>query len=161
MMAAEQLLSVSPAQGVLAGASTDDDGIIEAQMYSWPNDGGVSMDSDGSFGFSSNTSYVGAVTFQFVGVVGGMFGDDTSAPATVTIDQISLPNPGPQSTYDGATVTLPLPMTDSAGGSVTYSASNLPPGLSPKTSVSAKVFASRARPKPGRTFHGQPVRAAM
>ncbi len=137
MMASDQILNVSAANGVLGGAATDDYGDIEAQLYAAPVNGAVSLNLDGSFGYGCNTGYAGAVTFQFVGVVGGMFGNDTSAPATVTINEISLPNPGSQSSYDGAAVGLPLTASDSASNSVSYSATNLPPGLSidPTTGV--------------------------
>ena len=43
---------------------------------------------------------------------------------------VTLTNPGAQTNVDGDNVTLSLSATDSAGNAVTYTAANLPPGLS-------------------------------
>jgi hypothetical protein len=54
----------------------------------------------------------------------------SSQSFTWTVNAVSLQNPGDQSNLDGDSVSLQLTASDANNATLTYSASNLPPGLS-------------------------------
>src|SRR6185312_12221720 len=54
----------------------------------------------------------------------------SSQSFTWTVNYVSLQNPGDQSNLDGDVVSLPLTASDASNGTLSYSATGLPPGLS-------------------------------
>ncbi len=70
----------------------------------------------------------------------------TSASGSTTVydfGTVSVTNPGPQSSTEGSSVSLTISASDSSSGTLTYAASNLPPGLaiSPSTGAIAGTVA--------------------
>jgi RHS repeat-associated protein len=71
-----------------------------------------------------------------------------NVPFTWTVSEttVSLTNPGSQSNHDGATVSLPLTSSDSLGNALSFTATNLPSGLTINSSTGtiSGVIASNA-----------------
>ena len=64
----------------------------------------------------------------------------TSALGSTTVydfGTVSVTNPGPQSSTEGSSVSLTISASDSSSGTLTYAASNLPPGLAINPSTGA------------------------
>lgn len=75
---------------------------------------------------------------------GATLGTSTQKVIFTVANPVSLTNPGNQSSYDGDSVRLTLSATDALGNALTYSASNLPSGLSLVSGIIVGTVASTA-----------------
>jgi VCBS repeat-containing protein len=107
-----QPLPIAP-PGVLEGATDVDGDALTAMLQSGPEHGGLELNSDGSFIYTSEAGFVGTDTFTFT----ASDGTTESAPATVTIQVVPLPNNAPvasddeesYTTTEGTPLTVPAP----------------------------------------------------
>lgn len=81
----------------------------------------------GPFLYTPNTGYMGTDFFRFE-VSDGV--DTAWGNAIITMEAPQVTNPGPQTDYEGAAVSLPIEAVDANGDDLTYAATGLPPGLS-------------------------------
>ncbi|MFF4257259.1 putative Ig domain-containing protein [Streptomyces sp. NPDC001663] len=86
---------------------------------------------------SCSTSYFCTATTGYDGPTGWGTPNGTTAftSGTSTGNTVTVTNPGSQSTTTGSSVSLQISATDSAGATLTYSASGLPTGLSISSST--------------------------
>ncbi|WP_425555928.1 putative Ig domain-containing protein [Kitasatospora nipponensis] len=115
----------------LAGAPTAGD---RAAQYPYNHTGSFNDVTSGSNG-SCSVSYFCNAGAGYDGPTGWGTPNGTSgfAAGTTSSETVTVTNPGSQSTKGGSAVSLQISATDSAGKSLTYSASGLPAGLSIST----------------------------
>lgn len=127
-----QTLSVG-APGVLSGSTDQDGDTMSASLFMQAMHGTVALSSDGSFTYTANAGYIGIDNFMFNvsdGLASGGMGSVTinvtqgaAAPPVVT-------KPANQTSLEHANISLAITATDPANSMLTYSASELPSGLS-------------------------------
>jgi VCBS repeat-containing protein len=81
---ANTTLSVSSQNGVLANDS-DDDGPIEARLVSGPNNGTLTLNSDGSFEYTPDVGFTGTASFSYAAVDG----ENLVSPSAFVTIQVS------------------------------------------------------------------------
>ena len=82
----DEIITISASQGVLANDTDIEGGSLTAELVAQPEQGVVSMNSDGSFEFSPRLGFTGVTTFAYR----TSDGDATSEPTEVTIAINSL-----------------------------------------------------------------------
>ncbi len=131
-------LSIDPNSGLIAGtisAGAADDGPFDTTVTA--TDGTYSAQQ--SFNWDVSTPPAA----QDIGDAGDNGSDGTAAPT----GPVAVTNPGTQVSTDGDTLSLQVQASDSSGGTLTYSATGLPAGLSidPNTGlISGTVSAGTA-----------------
>ncbi|MEU6254945.1 putative Ig domain-containing protein [Streptomyces sp. NPDC047043] len=121
--------------GVYALAGTPGSGDYPAK-YPYSHTSNLYDVTSGSNG-SCSTSYFCTATAGYDGPTGWGTPNGTTAftSGTSTGNTVTVTNPGSQSTTTGSSVSLQISATDSAGATLTYSASGLPTGLSISSST--------------------------
>jgi hypothetical protein len=121
--------------GVYALAGTPGAGDYPAK-YPYGHTGNLYDVTSGNNG-SCSTSYFCTATTGYDGPTGWGTPNGTAAFASGSSsgDTVTVTNPGSQSTTTGGSVSLQIKATDSAGATLTYSASGLPTGLSINSST--------------------------
>ena len=121
--------------GVYALAGTPGSSDYPAK-YPYSHTGNLYDVTSGSNG-SCSTSYFCTATTGYDGPTGWGTPNGTTAftSGTSTGNTVTVTNPGSQSTTTGSSVSLQISATDSAGATLTYSASGLPTGLSISSST--------------------------
>jgi VCBS repeat-containing protein len=124
----------TPVNGTL-GASDADGDSFTFSVATPPSNGSVQINPDGTFTFTPGAGYLGADSFTYLITDA----DGGTSTATVTL-LVTAPNQAPiatgsiatQAGSDGAAFILDVRgnFSDADGDSLSYSASNLPPGLS-------------------------------
>ncbi|WP_340378648.1 putative Ig domain-containing protein [Streptomyces sp. SS7] len=116
--------------GVYALAGTPGSGDYPAK-YPYSHTGNLYDVTSGSNG-SCSTSYFCTARTGYDGPTGWGTPNGTTAftAGTGTGNTVTVTNPGSRSTTTGSSVSLQISATDSAGATLTYSASGLPTGLS-------------------------------
>ncbi|KUO13635.1 putative Ig domain-containing protein [Streptomyces sp. DSM 15324] len=116
--------------GVYALAGTPGSGDYPAK-YPYSHTGNLYDVTSGSNGTCS-TSYFCTARTGYDGPTGWGTPNGTTAftAGTATGNTVTVTNPGSRSTTTGSAVSLQISATDSAGATLTYSASGLPAGLS-------------------------------
>ncbi|WP_030320512.1 putative Ig domain-containing protein [Streptomyces sp. NRRL B-3229] len=116
--------------GVYALAGTPGSSDYPAK-YPYSHTGNLYDVTSGNNG-SCSPSYFCTATTGYDGPTGWGTPNGTTAftAGTSTGNTVTVTNPGSQSTTTGGTVSLQISATDSAGATLTYSASGLPTGLS-------------------------------
>ncbi|MFD5591804.1 putative Ig domain-containing protein [Streptomyces griseorubiginosus] len=130
--------------GVYALAGTPGSGDYPAK-YPYSHTGNLYDVTSGNNG-SCSPSYFCTATTGYDGPTGWGTPNGTTAftAGTSTGNTVTVTNPGSQSTTTGGTVSLQISATDSAGATLTYSASGLPTGLSISSSGKITGTASAA-----------------
>ncbi|MFC8366085.1 putative Ig domain-containing protein [Streptomyces griseorubiginosus] len=130
--------------GVYALAGTPGSSDYPAK-YPYSHTGNLYDVTSGNNG-SCSPSYFCTATTGYDGPTGWGTPNGTTAftAGTSTGNTVTVTNPGSQSTTTGGTVSLQISATDSAGASLTYSASGLPTGLSISSSGKITGTASTA-----------------
>ncbi|MEU5047530.1 putative Ig domain-containing protein [Streptomyces griseorubiginosus] len=130
--------------GVYALAGTPGSGDYPAK-YPYSHTGNLYDVTSGNNG-SCSPSYFCTATTGYDGPTGWGTPNGTTAftAGTSTGNTVTVTNPGSQSTTTGGTVSLQISATDSAGATLTYSASGLPTGLSISSSGKITGTASTA-----------------
>ena len=112
--------------------------------------GTVVVNADGTLTFTPNANYSGSATITYT-ISDGQGGTATATvPVTVVaVNDAPVATPiAPQSTSDGATISVPVAgnFSDIDGGALSFSAAGLPPGLSidPVTGVISGTIAPNA-----------------
>ncbi|GHD89343.1 putative Ig domain-containing protein [Streptomyces naganishii] len=121
--------------GVYALAGTPGSGDYPAK-YPYSHTGNLYDVTSGSNG-SCSTSYFCTARTGYDGPTGWGTPNGTAAftAGTTTGNTVTVTNPGSQSTATGGSASLQIQASDSAGASLTYSATGLPPGLSINSST--------------------------
>ena len=86
----QQTLNV-PAPGVLFGANDPDGDLLTAVLISSPANGTLTLNADGSFTYTPQSTFVGVDTFQ----IAAFDGEDQSAPVEVRITVTAAPGSTP------------------------------------------------------------------
>ncbi|MFD5400780.1 putative Ig domain-containing protein [Streptomyces griseorubiginosus] len=130
--------------GVYALAGTPGSGDYPAK-YPYSHTGNLYDVTSGNNG-SCSPSYFCTATTGYDGPTGWGTPNGTTAftAGTSTGNTVTVTNPGSQSTTTGGTVSLQISATDSAGATLTYSATGLPTGLSISSSGKITGTASTA-----------------
>ncbi|MET8947771.1 putative Ig domain-containing protein [Streptomyces sp. NPDC004542] len=120
--------------GVYALAGTPGSGDYPAK-YPYSHTGSLYDVTSGNNG-SCSTSYFCTAATGYDGPTGWGTPNGTAAftSGTSTGNTVTVTNPGSQSTTTGSSVSLQISASDSAGATLTYSASGLPTGLSVNSS---------------------------
>ncbi|MGW7254897.1 putative Ig domain-containing protein [Streptomyces sp. NPDC054834] len=121
--------------GVYALAGTPGPGDYPAK-YPYSHTGNLYDVTSGNNG-SCSTSYFCTAATGYDGPTGWGTPDGTAAftSGTSTGNTVTVTNPGSQSTTTGGSASLQIKASDSAGATLTYSASGLPTGLSINSST--------------------------
>jgi hypothetical protein len=121
--------------GVYALAGTPASSDYPAK-YPYSHTGNLYDVTSGSNG-SCSTSYFCTATTGYDGPTGWGTPNGTTAftSGSTTGNTVTVTNPGSQSTTTGSSVSLQISASDSAGATLTYSASGLPTGLSISSST--------------------------
>jgi len=92
----ETLTRVAP--GVLENDTDTEGDVLTAEIVTQPEDGTVTLNSDGSFIYEPNAGYFGTDTFTYI----ANDGEEDSDPATVsiTVNEVVPPNTAPQAVND-------------------------------------------------------------
>jgi hypothetical protein len=126
----DQPLNIA-APGVLANDSDADGDALTAVLQSNTSSGVLALNADGSFSYTPSAGFIGQDSFTYVANDGIV--DSNPATVTINVAEVNLPpvvdNPGPQSSDEGAAVSLQIVASDPNGDALGYSATGLPPGL--------------------------------
>jgi len=125
----DHALSVAAA-GVLANDTSPGGPPLSAVLASMPQHGMIGLNADGAFVYTPNADYVGTDGFGYYAVAGGQESNEAGVLLTVTDQAPVITAPGNQSNTVGDDVVLAINASDPDGDALTYSAANLPTGLS-------------------------------
>ena len=97
-------LTVDTAQGVLANDSDTNGGLLGAWPFSYPNNGQLTFNIDGSFTYQPYDGFSGTDSFQYI--AWDILTDSNVATVTITVDSIPLAANDAYSTISGQTLTI-------------------------------------------------------
>jgi hypothetical protein len=122
-----------PAPGVL-GNDTDADGdSLQALLDTDVSNGALTLNPDGSFGYTPNGGFIGQDSFTYTANDG--IEDSVAATVTINVQEVTVndppvvDNPGDQASDEAALVSLQIDASDPNGDALAYSATGLPPSL--------------------------------
>ena len=130
-VAENSALVVSASQGVLTGIINPGQEQLEAILLVPPSRGAVVLNGDGSFTYTPEAGFVGAVTFAYNAYNG--VAHSNAALVTLDVGGTTKPlvtKPGDQISTEGDTINLPIQASLPDNSVLIYAATGLPLGVS-------------------------------